>query len=74
MNTVRRVGYVFLCIVPFFSFVVGGVRAFRVPGVYQAAGVGTLQRSLLRRGRLLQGQSEPMRRTGDCSAWPGHSL
>ena len=39
MNTVRRVSYVFLCIVPFLSFVVGGVRAFRVPGVYQAAGV-----------------------------------
>jgi len=40
MNTVRRVSYVFLCIVPFLSFVVAGVRAFRVPGVYQAAGVG----------------------------------
>jgi hypothetical protein len=33
------VSYVFLCIVPFLSFVVAGVRAFRVPGVYQAAGV-----------------------------------
>jgi hypothetical protein len=39
MNTVRRVSYVFLCIVPFLSFVVGGVHAFRVPGVYQAVGV-----------------------------------
>src|SRR5438270_12534902 len=39
MNTVRRVSYVFLCIVPFLSFVVGGVRAFRVPGVYQAVGL-----------------------------------
>ncbi len=39
MNTVRRVSYVFLCIVPFLSFVVVGVRAFRVPGVYQAIGV-----------------------------------
>lgn len=39
MNTVRRVSYVFLCIVPFLSFVVGGVRALRVPGVYQAVGV-----------------------------------
>src|SRR6266513_1525880 len=39
MNTVRRVSYVFLCMVPFLSFVVGGVRAFRVPGVYQAVGV-----------------------------------
>ncbi len=39
MNTVRRVSYVFLCIVPFLSFAVGGVHAFRVPGVYQAVGV-----------------------------------
>src|SRR5713101_3043549 len=39
MNTVRRVSYVFLCIVPFLSFVVAAVRAFRVPGVYQAVGV-----------------------------------
>ncbi len=39
MNTVRRVSYVFLCIVPFLSFGVGVVRAFRVPGVYQAVGV-----------------------------------
>src|SRR6478672_1037395 len=39
MNTVRRVSYVFLCMVPFLSFVVGGVRAFRVPGVYQSVGV-----------------------------------
>src|SRR5437660_6198889 len=39
MNTVRRVSYVFLCIVPFLSFVVVGVRAFRVPGVYQTVGV-----------------------------------
>jgi hypothetical protein len=39
MNTVRRVNYIFLWIVPFLSFVVVGVRAFRVPGVYQAVGV-----------------------------------
>ena len=39
MSTVRRVSYVFLCIVPFLSFVVVGVRAFRVPGIYQAAGL-----------------------------------
>ena len=38
MNTVRRVSYVFLCIVPFLCFVVVGVRAFRLPGVYQAVG------------------------------------
>jgi hypothetical protein len=39
MNTIRRVSYVFLCIVPFLSFVVAAVRAFRVPGVYQAVGI-----------------------------------
>src|SRR5436190_13804429 len=39
MNTVRRVSYIFLCIVPFLSFVVVGVRALRVPGLYQAIGV-----------------------------------
>lgn len=39
MNTVRRVSYVFLCIVPFLTFVVAGVRTFRVPGVHQAVGV-----------------------------------
>src|SRR6266699_94858 len=39
MTTVRRVSYVFLCIVPFLCFVVVGVRALRVPGVYQAVGV-----------------------------------
>src|SRR5947207_9416568 len=38
-NTVRRVSYVFLCIVPFLSFAVVGVRALRIPGVYQAVGV-----------------------------------
>ena len=38
MNIVRRVSYVFLCIVPFLSIVIGGVRALRVPGVYQAVG------------------------------------
>lgn len=39
MNTIRRVSYVFLCSVPFLSFVVAGVHAFRVQGVYQAVGV-----------------------------------
>src|SRR6266700_798056 len=39
MNTVRRLSYFFLCIVPFLCFVVVGVRAFRSPGVYQAVGV-----------------------------------
>src|SRR6266480_3224528 len=39
MKTARRLSYVFLCIVPFLNFVVVGVRAFRVPAVYQAVGV-----------------------------------
>src|SRR5437588_5601984 len=39
MSTVRRMSYVFLCIVPFLSFVVAGVRAFRIPGAYRAVGV-----------------------------------
>src|SRR5437868_12449048 len=39
MNIVRRVSYVFLYIVPFLSFVVGGLRALRVPGIYQGVGV-----------------------------------
>ena len=39
MNAARRLSYVFLCIVPLLNFVVVGVRAFRVPGVYQAVGV-----------------------------------
>jgi hypothetical protein len=39
MNAVRRVSYVFLCIVPFLNFVIVGVRALRVPGVFQAVGL-----------------------------------
>src|SRR6266404_8457570 len=39
MNIVRRVSYVFLCIVPFLSFVVVGLRSLRVPGIYQGVGV-----------------------------------
>jgi hypothetical protein len=39
MTSSRRFSYVFLCIVPFLNFVVVGVRAFRVPGVYQSIGV-----------------------------------
>jgi hypothetical protein len=39
MNTVRRVSFVFLGIVPFLNFPVVGFRVFRVPGIYQAVGV-----------------------------------
>ena len=35
----RRISYVFLCAVPFLNFAVVGMRAFRVPGVYQVAGI-----------------------------------
>ena len=38
-STARRISYIFLCAVPFLDLVIVGVRAFRVPGVYQAAGV-----------------------------------
>ena len=38
-DTVRRVSYIFLCSVPLLVSVVVGVRAFRIPGVYQALGV-----------------------------------
>ena len=39
MKPIRRVSYVFLCLTPFLSIALGGVRALRVPGVYQAIGV-----------------------------------
>lgn len=39
MSPLRRVGYSFLCAVPFLDFAVVGVRALRVSGVYQAIGV-----------------------------------
>lgn len=41
MNTVRRTSYVFLCLVPFLSLTVVGVRALRVPGIYQTAGIAS---------------------------------
>ncbi|MGI8788713.1 MAG: hypothetical protein ACR2HG_13240 [Pyrinomonadaceae bacterium] len=37
-NTVRRVSYIFLCILPFLNIVVVGVRALRIPVVYQLIG------------------------------------
>ena len=39
MNAARRASYVFLCAVPLLNAVSVGVRAFRVPGIYQAVGV-----------------------------------
>lgn len=38
MGTARRISYVFLCALPFLAAAVVGVRAFRIAGVYQAAG------------------------------------
>lgn len=37
-NTVRRVSYVFLCLLPILNIVVVGVRALRIPMVYQLIG------------------------------------
>jgi len=74
MNTIRRVSYVFLCIVPFLNFVVVGVRAFRVSGVYQAVGVAYFAAIAIAAWTLSAGRSEPMCRVGDCLAWRGHSL
>ena len=37
-RTARRISYVFLCTLPFLDLVFVGVRALRIPGVYQAIG------------------------------------
>src|ERR1700688_3894055 len=37
-RTARRMGYIFLCTLPFLDLVVVGVRALRIPGIYQAIG------------------------------------
>jgi len=38
-QSARRMSYVFLCTLPFLLLIVGGVRALRIPGVYQSIGV-----------------------------------
>ena len=39
MNRIaRRISYIFLCTLPFLDLVVVGVRALRIPGVYQGIG------------------------------------
>ena len=38
-RTARRIRYTFLCTLPFLDLVVVGVRALRIPGVYQVIGV-----------------------------------
>jgi hypothetical protein len=37
-HPMRRVSYVFLCLVPFLAIPLAAVRALRIPGVYQAIG------------------------------------
>jgi hypothetical protein len=37
-HTMRRVSYVFLCLVPFLAIPLAGARALRIPGVYQTIG------------------------------------
>ncbi|MGI8783719.1 MAG: hypothetical protein ACR2L2_08750 [Acidobacteriota bacterium] len=37
-HSARRLSYAFLCSIPLLDLVIVGVRAFRVPGVYQAVG------------------------------------
>jgi hypothetical protein len=37
-RTIRRISYIFLCTLPFLDLAVVGVRALRIPGVYQAIG------------------------------------
>ena len=39
LTAVRRISYVFLCLIPFFNFAVVGIRALRIPGIHQAAGI-----------------------------------
>lgn len=38
MNGARRFSYIFLCLVPVLNFAVVGMRALRVPGIYQLSG------------------------------------
>jgi hypothetical protein len=38
MNIVRRISYIFLCALPFLDLIIVGVRALRIPGVYQVVG------------------------------------
>src|SRR6185436_3486783 len=38
-RTARRISYIFLCTLQFLDLVVVGVRALRIPGIYQAIGV-----------------------------------
>jgi len=45
--TARRISYIFLCTLPFLFLVVGGVRALRIPGVYQGIGGGLFAVTLI---------------------------
>lgn len=65
-DAVRRVSYIFLCSVPLFVSVVVAVRAFRIPGVYQAVGVTLFAAIGLAAwtlgARAIRGGAEPERR------------
>jgi hypothetical protein len=37
-RTARRIGYIFLCTLPFLDIALVGVRALRIPGIYQTIG------------------------------------
>jgi len=43
----RRISYIFLCTLPFLFLIVGGVRALRIPGVYQGIGGGLFAVTLI---------------------------
>lgn len=65
-KTVRRVVYIFLCLLPFIVFVVGGARSLRIPGVYQIIGfvlfAATVTASCLLIGREITDSSQETRR------------
>ena len=46
-QSARRMSYVFLCTLPFLLLIVGGVRALRIPGVYQGIGGGLFAVTLI---------------------------
>jgi hypothetical protein len=69
MNTVRGFSYVFLCILPFLCLVVVGVRVFRVPGVYQTAGVVYFFAIAIAGWILIAGAIKPDGQDGRCFAW-----
>ena len=70
-RTARRISYILLCTLPFLDIVVVGVRAFRMPGVYQAIG-GVLFAAILSAAWILGARviGFPVRQRGEGSDWP----